>query len=139
MKKVYIAGPISRPADGLADNVNRATEAFVALAKAGLAPWCPHWSVFSAGCQPLYRAPADPTPGRVLAIGTAGGHPDLTHADWLRIDLAWVATADAVLRLPGESAGADREVAFAREWCVPVFGSVEEVVRWAAGLGRATD
>ncbi|MBP3976810.1 DUF4406 domain-containing protein [Microbacterium sp. BLY] len=34
---------------------------------------------------------------------------------------------DAVLRLPGESAGADQDVAIARERGLPVYRSVEEI------------
>ncbi len=40
---------------------------------------------------------------------------DQDHATWVAIDLPWVAVADALLRLPGESIGADREVATAHE------------------------
>lgn len=128
-KRVYIAGAISR--GDLAHNVNQATEAFVALAEAGFAPHCPHWSVYSAG-------PAESVDGNPLAVkgwGTAAGAPGLSHADWLEIDLAWVRVAAAVLRLPGKSVGADRECEYARAVGIPVFDTVAEVVAWAAGGG----
>ena len=38
-----------------------------------------------------------------------------------------LARCDAVLRLPGESRGADRDVALARKRNLPVYRSVEEV------------
>jgi hypothetical protein len=43
---------------------------------------------------------------------------------WLRMDFAWIRKCDAMVRLPGESAGADREVAFAKSIGIPVFKSV---------------
>ena len=39
---------------------------------------------------------------------------------------------DAVLRLPGESRGADQDVAIARERGIPVYTSVEQVPGYAA-------
>ena len=47
------------------------------------------------------------------------------YEDWMRIDLAWLAVADVVLRLPGESSGADQEVAEARRLGIPVVDSIE--------------
>jgi len=52
----------------------------------------------------------------------------LTHADWLDSDHPWVLSADAILRLPGESTGADMEVAWAQEAGIPVYYSMEEIV-----------
>lgn len=40
-------------------------------------------------------------------------HTARHYEDWMRIDLAWLEAAHALLRLPGPSAGADREVALA--------------------------
>lgn len=70
----------------------------------GFVPMCPHWSHF----QHTFR----PRP----------------YADWLAFDLEWLPCCDAVLRLPGESSGADGEVARAVELGIPVFGSVAELV-----------
>lgn len=128
-RRVYIAGPISK--GDLAHNVNQATAAFVALAKAGFAPMCPHWSVY---CKPAQRASVR---DRVLlhhdregvfCEATAMGATDMTHADWMGIDLPWVEVSDAVLRLPGESVGAEMEVACAQERGIPVFLSVDDLV-----------
>ena len=117
--RIYICGPISR--GNLADNVNQATAAFIELAKLGYEPHCPHWSVYSKKCY------ADWQSERIVCHGTANGNNELTHADWLRIDLAWVAVADAVLRLPGDSVGADQEVMFAKQRGIPVFASIEQL------------
>lgn len=49
----------------------------------------------------------------------------LHHANdyelWMQIDLAWVETADLVIRVPGRSSGADREVKLAESIGIPVF------------------
>ncbi len=117
--RAYIAGPISK--GDLAHNINQATDAFVALAKAGYAPFCPHWSCYSGR--------AEWTRGEVRS--TAGATPnELTHDDWYGIDLSWVAVSNVVLRLPGESTGADLEVACATEHGIPVFYSLDTLLAW---------
>lgn len=127
-KKVYIAGPISK--GDLASNINQGTAAFVALTKAGFAPMCPHWSVYS---KPV----AAMSCGTVLCEATAMGNEDMTHADWMGVDLPWVECAHAVLRLPGESTGADLETAHAERHLIPVFTSTEELVaHFAAGANE---
>jgi hypothetical protein len=45
----------------------------------------------------------------------------------LDYDLNWLAKCDAVLRLPGASSGADREVEYAQKLGIPVFYSIEEI------------
>lgn len=51
----------------------------------------------------------------------------MPYESWLKIDFELIRRSDAVLRLPGESSGADREVAFAKENGIPVFESVEDL------------
>lgn len=121
-KRIYIAGPISK--GDLCHNVNQATEAFTALAKAGLAPFCPHWSVYSK--------PANTFGHDVICKGTIAGNESMSHADWLGIDLPWVAVSDALLRLPGESTGADMEVGEALRIGIHVFFALEHALDWAA-------
>lgn len=105
--RVYVSGPYSRDPDRY---VEEAITVADRLLRAGLAPLVPHlkhpWVI---------RYPH-------------------AYEDWIRVDLAWVQAADVVLRLPGESPGADREVAHARACGVPVMYSVEELLAW---LGRA--
>lgn len=140
-KRVYIAGPISK--GDLCDNVNRATAAFVALAKAGFAPFCPHWSVYSKPASRWVNAYDDRRTGKrvteriVKCDATVTGNDEMTHADWMGVDLPWVAVSDALLRLPGESAGADLEESCARENGVPVFHGVAELVAHFAPNGGA--
>lgn len=52
-------------------------------------------------------------------------HKQRGYEDWMRLDLSWLSVSDAVLRLPGESSGADREVALATELGIPVYHSLE--------------
>ncbi len=115
---VYVAGPLSH--GDLRENIRRGCEAGIALMKAGLSPIVPHDTCFwgmtwlGDGCLP-----------ELTPAGT-------TVDDWYGMDLPIVRKADAVLRLPGISRGADLETAMARECGIPVFGSVEEVVAWAS-------
>jgi hypothetical protein len=125
-KRVYIAGPLGK--GSLVHNVNQATAAFVELARAGLAPMCPHWSVYAKECEP---APMGPE--QVTCLGTVAGNDAMGFDDWMGVDLPWVAASDALLRLPGESVGADMEVSCAKDHGVPVFHSVAAVVAWAKG------
>lgn len=126
-RRVYIAGPISK--GDMLLNVQQADDAFFSLLKSGVvAPWNPMWSVYAGSAwRPGRTDPKYP----VMAV--ADTHPSgTTHADWMGVDLPWVAVAEAVLRLPGESVGADQEVAEARRLNIPVFHSIQEVIGWAS-------
>ena len=118
---IYIAGPISR--GDLEHNINQAIEALKSLAMAGFAPWCPQLSCFSSG------AFTDAASGQVYARATTDGC-GLAHSHWIKIDLTFVERSDAVLRLFGESVGADAEVEHARGRGIPVFNSIDEVLSW---------
>lgn len=126
--RIYIAGPI--PLGDMLANLRQADEAFFRLLRAGFAPLCPHWSVFAGSAR---REPDRSTyDDRSVVIATADPMPNgTTHADWMNADLPWVQCAHAVLRLPGESVGADREVAHARENLIPVFEDIESLIEWA--------
>ena len=52
------------------------------------------------------------------------------YEEWLEIDKHWLSHCDAMLRLPGESAGADREEMWARERGLSVFHSLEDMMTW---------
>lgn len=131
-KRVYIAGPLSR--GDLKRNIEQATRAFKQLVAAGFAAWCPHWSAFSGGCIGNGSLGGE-LPGNYWAYASACG-VGLTHQEWLEVDIAWLATADAVLRLPGESVGADAETAEAERLGIPVYTSVNDVV---LGLGKVNE
>ncbi len=109
---VYVSGPLTKP-DPFA-NVNRAALAAERLRRVGLVPVVPHLGVLWA----------------MVA-------PGASYEDWMWIDLALLERCDAVLRLPGESAGADREVARARALGLPVFS--DEGALLVAATGRHAD
>lgn len=101
-KKVYIAGPISL-GDTFA-NVHTAMSVWEALLRRGFVPFCPHWSAI----QHMFR-------------------PSLSHQEWMDFDLEWLANCHYLLRLPGESRGADMEVARAIDLGIPVVRSIPEL------------
>lgn len=109
--KVYIAGPITR--GDIRANVQAATDAFFSILAAGHAPLCPHWSVY-ANCD-----------------GVPDANPrGLTHKSWVDICLPWVEAADVVVRLAGESAGADIECNYARVNGVPVCYGLDSLFEY---------
>lgn len=117
-KRVYIAGPISK--GDLHHNIKQATDAFMELLRAGYAPFCPHWSAFADG--PVRETDGEISAyARTLPAGT-------THDDWIGVDLPWVSVAHAVLRLPGESVGADAETDCAEQLGIPVYRSLEQLM-----------
>lgn len=102
MKRVYIAGRYS--GGDVARNVRVAMGVADRLIHLDFAPYVPHL------CHFLHMmAPHE-------------------YEVWMAIGLAWLRQCDAVLRLPGESPGADREVEIAKILEIPVFYSVEELV-----------
>lgn len=48
---------------------------------------------------------------------------------WLEYDLIWLRLCDCVLRLDGESDGADREVEEAKKLGIPVYYSLSELIK----------
>ncbi len=73
---------------------------------------------------------------KVLKLGHTPFIPHLNHlwhlvvphdeAFWYAYDLVWLRRCNAILRLPGESKGADREMILAREWGIEEFHLDEE-------------
>lgn len=107
--RVYIAGPMSK-GDRI-ENMAAALKAMRTLMRLKYAPMCPQLSFFA---EPFMHD----TQAEWLA----------SHADWLGMDLPWVAVSQAVLRLPGASVGADMEEGQARLFGVPVFHSIEALI-----------
>lgn len=50
------------------------------------------------------------------------------YQDWLQLDLEWLSVCDCLLRLPGESSGADKEVKEANRLGIAVFHSINELI-----------
>lgn len=53
---------------------------------------------------------------------------------WIKLTLDFVQVCDCVLRVPGESKGADGEVAYAITHNIPVFYSIEDLDSWFKNL-----
>lgn len=99
--RIYIAAPYTK--GDVAKNVRRAIEAAEAVVRKGHTPYIPHLSHFWHLVAP---------------------HPvDF----WYAYDLEWLAVCDAVLRLDGESVGADREIEVAEYLGLPVYRALEEI------------
>jgi len=52
------------------------------------------------------------------------------YEDWLKLDNEWLKCCDVVLRLSGESKGADKEVLLATELGIPVFTKIEDLKKF---------
>jgi hypothetical protein len=102
---VYVAGPYSR--GNPVRNTARAMEVWFRLLACGLCPFIPHLSLLLELINPL------------------------TYEQWMEYDFEVVRRCDALLRIPGESPGADREVEFARSLCIPVFFDEAALLAWA--------
>ncbi len=137
-KRVYIACPISRPDTpaGLLANIRRADAAMLALLRAGFAPFNPALSVYAGGVDTGHGVSEELPAVYATAHKLANGEfrTDVSHADWLAMGFAWIEVSDAVLRLPGESVGADAECEHAGKVGVPVFCDIEELM---AAMGAA--
>lgn len=101
IRTVYVAGPYSSGA--VETNVYNAIRAGHRLMDLKLSPFIPHLFFF---------------------MNKFRSRP---YENWLQVDLEWVTRADALLRLPGVSPGADREVERARQCGLPVLLSMEEL------------
>jgi len=98
---MYVAGPYSSPDEqGILANINNASKAALACARAGWAVHCPHKNF--AGFHV---------------------HTDVPYKDWIDKDLAILAKSDAILLLDGwaSSKGASQEFQFADERGIPQF------------------
>ena len=102
MSKIYIAGPYSR--GDTAVNVRNAILAGESVRALGHTPFIPHLTHFWHLISPHeYRY-------------------------WMELDFEWLRECDAMLRLPGESSGADEEESIAREIGIPVYYSIENIL-----------
>ncbi len=99
--RVYVAGPYSK--GDVAVNVRKAVLAADFLRDSGFAPFIPHLTHFWHMLAPR------------------------PYEDWLDLDNQFLPACDAVLRIPGESSGADKEVALAESLGIPVFFSHSEL------------
>ena len=102
--KVYIASPYTK--GDVALNVKAQIDTASEIVSAGHTPFWPLSSHF------LHMA-----------------HPQ-PYERWMELDLEWLLVCDMVLRLPGESAGADREVKLAQEHGIKVVHGMGELLHY---------
>jgi hypothetical protein len=101
--RIYVAGPYSQ--GDVAINVRTAYEAANRLADLGFAPFVPHATHF---WHMLFPRP---------------------YEFWLDLDNQFLPQCEAVLRLPGASSGADKEVMLAEKLGIPVFRAIDDLIR----------
>lgn len=101
MIKVYIAGPIT--IGDRNENIRNALDIASQLLSKGYAPFVPQLTCFWDLLFPFH------------------------YETWMKLDEEYIKMCDYVLRIPGESKGADREVTFARENNIPVFFSTQQL------------
>lgn len=104
MRIVYIASPYT--IGDVAKNVRKQFEAAECLYNAGFLPYPPLFTHFWHFLFP---------------------HP---YEYWTRLDMEWIRRCDFLLRLPGESNGADEEVRFALTHKIPVYFSIESLIKY---------
>lgn len=100
--KVYVAGPYSADPDACTVEAMSVAHQVMDL---GHAPFVPH----------LYH---------YMHLMRERG-----YEDWMTADLVYLRVCDVILRMPGHSPGADREVELARELGIPVVYSVDALAQ----------
>lgn len=102
---VYIAGPMSK--GPLEMNIRNAVYAGRTLLSFDINPVIPHLYCFMEMMFPLQD-----------------------YERWMKFDFELIKRCDALLRIPGESKGSDREVEFAQKHNIPTFRDIESLVQW---------
>ena len=102
LKYVYIAGPYTNPDP--VKNTHRVIVMANWLREFGFVPFVPHLTLF--------------------------WHFILPHEIdyWYSYDIEWLKKCDCILRLSGESSGADKEVEIAKELGIPIFYDPQELI-----------
>ena len=101
--RAYVAGPYSN--GNVAANVRKAVKAGIELIEAGHAPYIPHLSHYIE-----LQSKQD-------------------YDVWMEVGLKWLMVSDAMIRLSGESSGADVEALFAKTHEIPIYCSVEDFLQ----------
>jgi len=102
--KVYIASPYTL--GDVAVNVKLQIDTADILMDEGFSPFVPLYSHFQHMAHPR------------------------VYTDWIENDLIWVEVCDCLLRLGGESKGADDEVKYAEKLGLPVFYSIKDLCEY---------
>lgn len=102
IKTVYIASPYTK--GDVAINVRNSILAAEQLRERGFLPFCPLWTHFWHFMSPH------------------------SYEYWTKMDLEWLPFMDCVLRLPGESSGADGEVEYMKKLYKPIYYSIDDLI-----------
>jgi len=117
---ILIAGPYASGTDGdpalMAQNLTRLEEAAWPLFRAGHLPMIGEWVALPVLASAGASGPTDPLAVEVM-------YPTAERL---------LQRCDAVLRLPGESRGADQDVAIAQARGLPVYYALEDIPGVAA-------
>lgn len=102
--RVYIAGPMTNGTKNCFNMpaIHDAIRAYFTLIEWGFVPHCPHLTVFCEFMDP-HR---------------------ISYEQWLELDKNYIDDCDVVLRIPGDSKGADKECKYARYLNKPVVVGV---------------
>lgn len=118
--QILIAGPYRSGTNGdpdaIARNLARLEEAAWPIFERGHVPMIGEWVAL-----PVLRGAEGAREGS--GEGSGDGDPDVMYETAARL----LEHCDAVLRLPGESSGADTDVAIARRRGIPVYFDLEEI------------
>jgi hypothetical protein len=102
MKRIFISGPYT--IGDVAINVRNAMNVANELIDLGFAPFCPHLTHFLHINNPQ------------------------EYEKWLEIDMSFLEVCHALIRLPGISDGADKEVECALKLGIPVYNSIGDLI-----------
>lgn len=108
-KKIYIAGPYTK--GDVAINVKNAIDVADRLMDAGFLVYLPHLTHFWHLVSPH------------------------SYECWLELDIAFLRHCDALFRIEGESAGADKEEDIATKIGIPIFNDINLLIETAKTLG----
>jgi len=103
IKYIYVAGPYTKPDP--VQNTNKVIRYADMLREIGYIPFVPHLTLLWHFLCPH----------------------EVDY--WYEYDLAWLEKCDCLLRVKGESFGADAEVEYAKKKGIPVYYSVRELIK----------
>lgn len=103
-KLVYIASPYTK-GDNFVNTQRQITTAIELLKHSGIVPFCPLLNSVFVNMQ-----------------------HEFSYDKWLEVDFTYLSKCDYLLRLSGESSGADKEVAYAKEHGIPVFYDIDSLI-----------
>ena len=100
--KAYIAGPYSGP--DVCENVRNAIMTSDLLIDAGLAPFCPHLMHYQNIITPR------------------------SYQEWMSQCFEWISVCNCLIRLPGDSPGADQEVDYAKQCGLRIYYHLHDCI-----------